>query len=117
VKIGARFSRVEAFKTAAAIRNAGQQCMSARIKRINPSVNARHLLAQVLVEPQFQGGLARGEKHQVNSKRAILVGAEDRLYILGPCPHIEVRIPGPGRCREQLRRTEEPVGVGRLHDT
>ena len=26
-------------------------------------------------------------------------------------------LPGPGRCGEQLRRAEEPVGVGRLHDT
>src|ERR1035441_10409395 len=26
-------------------------------------------------------------------------------------------LPGPGRCGEQLRRVEEPVGVGRLHDT
>src|ERR1035441_7842471 len=95
VKRRARVSWVEALKTAAALSDAGQQCMPTGIKWIDPNVNTRHLLAQVLVEPQFQGRLAGGEEHQVNAKCAILVSAKDRLYILGFSPNIEMRIPAP----------------------
>ncbi|MCK7539536.1 MAG: hypothetical protein MZV63_55845 [Marinilabiliales bacterium] len=46
--------------------------------------------------------------HRLRIRRA---GDQHRLRDSQPGP----ALPRPGRCRERLRRVEEPVGLGRLH--